>query len=557
MHKFIIGLLLMFNIHIIHAQSYQSADNGRDGLVVTYDISYSFEKQAQSYLAIRLNCTPKTIDKITYLGKVYSVADLPASTIQSLMTSVSTTRPKVYFDLYNGSSFLTNWSSREHVFTLNWTKVFNHQSTGDFKTNDAAIQKLNKQGQAILDAGGFRINVTSIDQVLFNTMLIENVLRDRKVADQTTTPLSTGIKNNTANGDVQPGGKSASATGANNNDNDFWNDKPAAQTNGSTSGTSLQAKQAADQKAVDNIMVDIKKDQAANDQVYKDIDRQADLQRQGFAAVGAREEARNTVKELSTLSGSYQSVDQLMADFNVKMAQLNRAVSDLTVKKNQALNSSADAYFNTPDVAAYGAGIKAIGAMVNGAKEARERKQAQEQLRQQKEYMLNNMLAEEKRLLTGIRADLFTRFKEGGLPLSSTRLEATTIYYFAYAYDPAQLGAKAPALFVSNVFPVSRYSDGTWPFKTSITNEIDKLTPYAEILHGYYKSEEEAAAMQRGLVDVFARSGGTITKITYKGKKTSATAAGANTDFWETGKKVTEPASTEKKPVKKDDFWNN
>ncbi len=317
-----------------------------------------------------------------------------------------------------------------------------------------------------------------------------------------------------------------------------------------------KSKQQEDQKAVDDLMVKIRKDQDANNQIYKDIDRKFDLQKQGFAAVGAREEAKNNLKQLSTLSDSYQSVDQLMADFNQRMAQLNNSVKDLTYKKNQALNSSADAYFNTPDVAAYGTGIKLVGGMINQAKEAKEKKRAQEELRQQKDAMVNNMIIEEKRLLSGIRTDLFSKFKEGNLPLSSANISENTIYYFAYAYDPAQLGLKNPTLFLSNVFAVNKYSDGTWPFKTSITTSIYKLTPYQEVLHGFYKNKDEAMSMQKAMQDVFAKTGGLISPINYKSKSTVSSSS-SNTDFWETGKKAKEASTKDKTPVKKEDFWNN
>ncbi len=320
-----------------------------------------------------------------------------------------------------------------------------------------------------------------------------------------------------------------------------------------------KAKKEADLKAVDNMMVKIKKDQEDNANIYKEIDRRAGLQRQGYAAVGAREEARQNVKDISTLSGNYQSVEQLMADFNQKMSQLNNAVSDLTAKKNQALYSSADATFGTSsETAAYGEGIKLFGAMVNQAKEAKERKKAQEELKAQKEYMLNTMIAEEKRLLTAMRTDLFSRFKEGALPLSSTKLDAATIYYFVYAYNPAELGNKGAQLYISNVFPVSRYSDGTWPFKTSLTSDIAKLTPLSEIMHGYYTSMQEAEGMQVAMANVFRKTGGSIVPLSYKGKKpASSTGTGTKGDFWETGKKPVEPSSSDKKPAKKDDFWNN
>ncbi|HEY1114491.1 MAG TPA: hypothetical protein VGE66_13060, partial [Chitinophagaceae bacterium] len=159
------------------------------------------------------------------------------------------------------------------------------------------------------------------------------------------------------------------------------------------------------------------------------------------------------------------------------------------------------------------------------------------------------------RLLGGIRSDLFSRLPEGSIPLSSSKISANTLYYFVYAYDKAQIGEKQPLLYLSNVFAVSRYSDGTWPFKTSFTGEIQKLTPYAEVMHGYYTSEREAESMRQGLQDLFQQSGGIIKPITYKNKKTTTSSPGAaNGDFWETGKKK---EAEEKKPAKKDDFWEN
>lgn len=341
------------------------------------------------------------------------------------------------------------------------------------------------------------------------------------------------------------------------NQDDYYRIKKQQQEDkATTSVAQQQAKKEFDQKAVDELMVGIKKDQDANNKIYTDIDRSFAQQQQGFAAVKAREDARQNVKDISTLSGNYSSVDQLMADFNQKMGQLNSAVSDLTAKKNQALYGSADATFgSSAETAMYGEGIKAIGAIFNGAKEAKERKKAQEELKAQKEYMINNMLAQEKQLLTNIRVDLFGKFKEGALPLSSSTLKADVIYYFAYAYNPAQLGLKQAQLYISNVFPISRYSDGTWPFKTSITNDIARLTSLDEVLHGYYTSQQEAQAMQVAMGEVFRKTGGEILPIVFKGKKITSSAGTSVGDFWETGKKHSDSLAT--KPVKKDDFWKN
>jgi hypothetical protein len=318
------------------------------------------------------------------------------------------------------------------------------------------------------------------------------------------------------------------------------------------------AKREADQKVLDQTMSRIKQDQAASDAMWKDIDRKIELRSQAYTAVRGREEARENLNEVSKLSGGYSSVQELMADFNQRMSQVNSAVSDLTAKKNSAWNSSVDASFNGPNDGAYADGLKAIGGLVNSLKEDKERKRAQEELRAQKEAMVREMEAEEKRLLTGIRTDIFKRFKEGSTPLSTSKLGAQTIYFFVYAYDPSQLGLKSATLYLSGVFPVQRYSDGTWPFKNSIVNDIAKLTPYGEVLHGYYTNGEEARAMQKALNDVFAQTGGSTVAISYKGKKSASASTAGKGDFWETGKNAS-PVTTSKNtsPEKKDDFWNN
>jgi hypothetical protein len=333
-------------------------------------------------------------------------------------------------------------------------------------------------------------------------------------------------------------------------------EKAALQQKANTPVVDAQAKREADQKALDATMAKIKKDQADDAAMWKDIDHKLDLNRQAFQASDAREAAKENVKEVTRMTGNYGSVDQLMSDFNNRMAQLNSAMNDLTEKRNAAVNASVDANFNGAGEAEYGEAVKAIGGFVNMMKADKEKKQAQADLRAQKEAMLRHMEAEEKRMLTEMRTDLFKRFKEGSLPLSSSKVEANTIYYFIYSYDPAQISTPNPTLYVSNIFPVDRYSDGTWPFKTAITNQVAKLTPYAEVLHGYYTNPNEAVAMRNALQNVFTQSGGRILTVSYKGKKSSGATSGS-TDFWETGKQAPGSTSKEAKPVKKDDFWNN
>jgi hypothetical protein len=312
------------------------------------------------------------------------------------------------------------------------------------------------------------------------------------------------------------------------------------------------------QKAVDDIMTKIKSDQQRQKDFEKDLVNKTNQFTSALAISAQGEETRRELKENSTMQGNYQSVEQLMADFNQKMANINSNVATLHEQRNAYVNSMSDAMYSDRGEEAFNQGAKLIGTIINSAKEAKEKKEAQARLKAQKEAALARFQAEEVKLLTNIRTDLFKRFREGALPLSSSKLEASTIYYFVYAYNPAQIGSKEAVLYVSNVFAVDRYSDGTWPFKTAITNDLSKLTPYSEVLHGYYLSKEEAESMRKGMTDIFVKTGGSTTALTYKGKASSGSSKMGSTDFWENGSKPTSDSkSKEKKPVIKDDFWNN
>lgn len=308
-------------------------------------------------------------------------------------------------------------------------------------------------------------------------------------------------------------------------------------------------------RVVDDIMTKVKSEQQQSQQDWDDINNKFSMQQNAYAAGNEAENASKELQANTTLQGNYQSADQLMADFNQQMANINNLSNTIVEKRNEQVNTSVDAAFSDPQYKAYGEGVKLLGNLLNSANEAKERKQAMERLRQEKEAALNQMAAEQKSLLTQVRTSLFARFKEGSLPISSTKVNANTLYYFAYAYDPQQIGTQQTTLYISNVFPISRYSDGTWPFKSNISSEISKLTPYSEVLHGYYTSKEEAESMRKGMINIFLKTGGYSKDISYKGKLNTGTINSG--DFWETGKKKAADSSSTAKPVKKDDFWNN
>ena len=273
-------------------------------------------------------------------------------------------------------------------------------------------------------------------------------------------------------------------------------------------------------------------------------------------------ESKSALRESSTLSGNFKSMEQLQAEFDQKMANINQLTRDLQQKRDAQVSQGANMYYSEPQYQSINQGVKLIGSIFNSAKAAKEKKEAQEFLQMQRQLAEDRIKAEEKKMITGIRTDLFSQFKEAVFP--TAKMPAGTLYFFAYAYDPQQIGFKQTSLYISNVFPISKYSDGTWPFKNSILGELRPLTPYSEILHGYYGSEQQAEEMRQSMIKVFVQSGGSSKTFVYKGKKATVAAAGTQ-DFWENGNKtitdsikIPSPTdSTKQKPAAGNNFWNN
>lgn len=159
-------------------------------------------------------------------------------------------------------------------------------------------------------------------------------------------------------------------------------------------------------------------------------------------------------------------------------------------------------------------------------KEAAEREQAernriyeQEQARKRKYEAEQARLRKEAfDLLISQRYTILNAFSDNDpIPLSTTKVGADKIYYFIYATDPSTINTKRTNVYVSNVFEISRYKDGTWPYQSSLETEINELTPFMEVLHGYYLNADDAENMRNEFITSFRTNDGVnIADISYK-----------------------------------------
>lgn len=142
-----------------------------------------------------------------------------------------------------------------------------------------------------------------------------------------------------------------------------------------------------------------------------------------------------------------------------------------------------------------------------------------------------------KRQKIAARKTFITSIKDTGIPLSADHVDSDKIYFFAYSYDINTL-ENDPGIYLSNIFQIAKYSDGTWPYTPNVKKELSKANNYrSTIMIGYYltkgEAESEYEAFKKNLdyhkcaISSFEYVGKPQKQAMEKEKSTSA-----DLDFW-------------------------
>ncbi|MGN6509914.1 MAG: hypothetical protein ACTHLD_10695 [Chitinophaga sp.] len=278
--------------------------------------------------------------------------------------------------------------------------------------------------------------------------------------------------------------------------------------------------------------------------------RDGQLMATSFYARRAATEARAGLQDASHLSGAYESLEELQADFEQQYAAISDAKEEMLSAGRNHVSASMNYAFKDADAktAAYQSLATGVGNLLSDAAAERRAREARAQLERERAAH-ERYIKEKKRLaLLKMRNGLLKNFPEGGVPLSSHKVAADDLYFFTYVMAPAAVNEPRPKVLVSNVYRIQRYGDGTWPFKRTILGEIKKASGAKEniVMVGYYTDESEAAQMHAAFVSIAKKAEMDTVMFTYKGKKASGSGSSAN--YW--GKDA-------KKPVKNEDsYWN-
>lgn len=239
---------------------------------------------------------------------------------------------------------------------------------------------------------------------------------------------------------------------------------------------------------------------------------------------------QNTVNNTPTTTASSQSYNnynnttttQNNSNQGVTQADLNALLERNAQESNRILGlSSSIENKSTETVEEEG-----VVGIANALLEARQANlELEEREAERKRIQLENQRIEIENRQRKInnRNIIINKFYAKDIPLSS-REKAPKIYYFIYAFDNNNLNQEYGAtIYVSNVFEIGTFNDGTRAYTSKVKNEIINLTPYNEVLHGYYYSEAEAENLRESFINLLKSNGVSINNIFYKGKPSTKT----------------------------------
>jgi hypothetical protein len=297
--------------------------------------------------------------------------------------------------------------------------------------------------------------------------------------------------------------------------------------------------------------------EAQNRAINQQIEQKVEMWKQNYYYAEAIRNGKQNLAALSSLDGSYNSVQELEAAFYRQSNSIRAEVQNLEQARNAKLSNAVNGNFNGSSTErAIGQSVQLIGSIINSSKAAKEEKEAREALRIERERQLAEIAAAKQKARIDMRNQLLRSFPPGGTPLTSHKVVLPEVYMFAYITDLSAFDKEKSAVAVSNVFSVQQYSDGTFPYKTSVVSKLKGYAPGEVMLVGYYGEKDKADQMRKTFVTLAGQSELSVKTFAIKAPPgTSTASSGANGDFWETGGKKN--AADEKKTTKKSDFWNN
>jgi hypothetical protein len=118
------------------------------------------------------------------------------------------------------------------------------------------------------------------------------------------------------------------------------------------------------------------------------------------------------------------------------------------------------------------------------------------------------------------------------MPLSHESIGTEVLYFFAYNFDMYNINSDNSSLYITPVFPIYKYGDGTWMYKNELLDKLAKVNGGKQFtLVGYFMSSESAEKQRNYFIsDAKKYEIDSYNMNVFPQKKQAETSG--NIDFW-------------------------
>lgn len=265
--------------------------------------------------------------------------------------------------------------------------------------------------------------------------------------------------------------------------------------------------------------------------------------------------AKEGLRDASSLGSGFSNIEELNAAYRQKLRQISAMGSQMQAASTQG----AQAYTNIVGRGAngydYSGALGAIGGIAAAIGANKAEKDAREELKRQRAAEEAKIKEAQFKALTAIRTEIGKMFTEGGMPLSTHKITAPVLYVFAYSSKKAEWNKNQNIpMSISNVIPVYRYSDGTYPYTSNVKRTFESAGIENPVLIGYFTHQAEAENYRSSLLDVAPNAKFTVNEVEVKVKEQTGNTANnsSDVDFWGTKTEAKKQISTQNTET---DFW--
>ncbi len=444
---------------------------GQDGCIYSLDVNVDISRPTgHTGIAIKTTASVTAVKGIVFQGKTYSSSQVPG-VFQEYLGSVRSDYINLKYTLVAGS--VSKGYNTSSGGSIDWNRLLGKPFT--FKSDvQAAIQK---EGNDLFDNNGISIRNVTIDGTIpFEAYAIAKYLEDQPVKKQASS--SSSVSGSSADNTTVSIGSTGQTKAA---PQSYY----SSQQKTSSGGTSINAVASSTPGKSTWQERNAKMQEENRQLIAQQQQRTANIQRQ------SKEVSEKFVSDATELVGMIGNI--IKSDREAKERKEERR---LAYERRQA-----------------------------------EEKQQQKEEKEAEEAELRRIAANQLARIE-LRKAFFPEFPEGGVPFSSTKIDVDQIYYFTYLFDKSTIESLRPVITLSNLFIISRYPDGTWPFKDAILTDIKKLNVSGDItLIGYFTTKQLADEMRSKFVSMAVQSGMDIKNIFYKGRQATVPTTGA-ADVW-------------------------